>query len=177
MNRKEFIHVSSFGTAAFFFLGMGNLFGKVQNRLENSPIKPTETFEKEVVIIGSGYGGSVAALRLCEKNIPVTLLEMGLDWEKSGEKFSKMSNPGKSAAWLKTKSIAPFFNIFNLEKFTGALDRLDFEHIKIWTGRGVGGGSLVNGGMAVTPKKEYFKEIFPQFRYRKILLQIFSFGK
>ena len=173
MNRKEFIHVSSLGTAAFFFLGMGNLFGRNENPLETKKLLPAEILEKEVVIIGSGYGGSVAALRLCEKNIPVTLLEMGLDWEKSGEKFSKMSNPGKSAAWLKTKSIAPFFNIFNLEKFTGALDRLDFEHIKIWLGRGVGGGSLVNGGMAVTPKKEYFKEIFPNLDTEKFYSKYF----
>lgn len=161
MNRKEFLQISSLGTAAFFFLGMGNFFGSTPTSLLELEPKPTEISEKAVVIIGSGYGGSVAALRLCEKNIPVTLLEMGLNWEKSGEKFSTMINPGHSAAWLKTKTIAPFFNLFSLEKFTGALDRLDFEHIKIWLGRGVGGGSLVNGGMAVTPKKEYFREIFP----------------
>ena len=92
MNRKEFIQTSSLGIAAFFFLGSGNLFGKAQNPLETPSLKPTEMIDREVVIIGSGYGGSVAALRLCEKNVPVTLLEMGLDWEKSGEKFS--------ATWL-----------------------------------------------------------------------------
>lgn len=173
MNRKEFIQTSSLGIAAFFFLGSGTLFGKALNPLETPTSKPTETFNKEVVIIGSGYGGSVAALRLCEKNIPVTLLEMGLDWGKSGKKFSPMSNPGQSAAWLKTKSIAPFFNLFSLEKFTGALDRLDFEHIKIWVGRGVGGGSIVNGGMAVTPKKEYFKEIFPNLDTEKFYSHYF----
>ena len=173
MNRKEFIQTSSLGIAAFFFLGSGNLFGKAQNPLGTPSLKPTEMIDREVVIIGSGYGGSVAALRLCEKNIPVTLLEMGLDWEKSGEKFSAMSSPGHSAAWLKTKSIAPFFNLFKLEKFTGALDRLDFEHIKIWVGRGVGGGSLVNGGMAVTPKKEYFKEIFPNLDTEKFYSHYF----
>ncbi len=51
-------------------------------------------------------------------------------------------------------------NIFSLTPFTGTLDRLEFENINIWVGRGVGGGSLVNGGMAVTPKESYFKEIF-----------------
>ncbi|QBO58491.1 GMC family oxidoreductase N-terminal domain-containing protein [Chryseobacterium salivictor] len=173
MNRKEFIQTSSLGIAAFFFLGSGSLFGKSENRLERKPGRPSETFEKEVVIIGTGYGGSVAALRLTEKNIPVTLLEMGLNWEKSGKKFSPMINPGHSAAWLKTKTIAPFMNLFRLDKFTGALDRLDFEHIKIWLGRGVGGGSLVNGGMAVTPKKEYFKEIFPNLDTEKFYSHYF----
>jgi len=173
MNRKEFLEISSLGTAAFFFLGMGNFFGSSPSSLLELEPKPTEIIEKPVVIIGSGYGGSVAALRLCEKNIPVTLLEMGLNWEKSGEKFSTMINPGHSAAWLKTKTIAPFFNLFSLEKFTGALDRLDFEHIKIWLGRGVGGGSLVNGGMAVTPKKEYFREIFPTLDPEKFYSKYF----
>lgn len=173
MNRKEFLQISSLGTAAFFFLGMGNFFGSTPTSLLELETKPTEISEKAVVIIGSGYGGSVAALRLCEKNIPVTLLEMGLNWEKSGEKFSTMINPGHSAAWLKTKTIAPFFNLFSLEKFTGALDRLDFEHIKIWLGRGVGGGSLVNGGMAVTPKKEYFREIFPTLDTEKFYSKYF----
>lgn len=171
MNRKEFIQTSALGTAAFFFLGMGSFFGKdPQTHTEKLP---PVIIEKEVVIIGSGYGGSVAALRLCEKNIPVTLLEMGLDWEKSGKKFSTMIIPGHSAAWLKKKTIAPFFNLFPLEKFTGALERLDFEHIKIWVGRGVGGGSLVNGGMAVTPKKEYFKEIFPALDVEKFYSHYF----
>lgn len=171
MNRKKFIQTSSLGVAAFFFLGTGNLFAKSSLKIKKNeaPIM----IDKEVVIIGSGYGGSVAALRLCENNIPVTLLEMGLDWEKSGKKFSAMSNPGDSAAWLKTKSIAPFFNLFRLEKFTGALDRLDFDHIKVWVGRGVGGGSLVNGGMAVTPKKEYFQEIFPDFDTDRFYSQYF----
>lgn len=161
MNRKEFIQTGTLGIAALFFLGTGTLLGDYTQPA--SQIFPHHSIiaEKEVVIIGTGYGGSVAALRLCEKGIPVTMLEMGLNWGKSGKKFSSMINPGHSAAWLKTKTIAPFFNLFNLEKFTGALDRLDFEHIKIWVGRGVGGGSLVNGGMAVTPKKEYFQEIFP----------------
>lgn len=121
----------------------------------------SEKAEYEIIIIGSGYGGAVAALRLCEKGHKVTMLEMGLNWEKSGEKFSPMKHPGHSAAWLREKTIAPFMNVFSLEKFTGALDRWDFENIKIWMGRGVGGGSLVNGGMAVLPKKDYFSKVFP----------------
>ncbi|WP_228426521.1 hypothetical protein [Chryseobacterium carnipullorum] len=60
------------------------------------------------------------------------MLEMGLNWEKSGIPFSSMLKPGKSAAWLKKKTIAPFMNIFSLTPFTGTLDRMDFEHINIW---------------------------------------------
>ncbi len=155
MDRGTFIKTTTLGIGALFFLGTQNLFANSSSTInfieENHPI----------IIVGSGYGGAVAALRLCEAGKKVCMLEMGLNWEKSGIPFSKMQRPGKSAAWLRNKSIAPFFNLFSLEPFTGALDRLDFKDIKIWVGRGVGGGSLVNGGMAVLPKRDYFEEIFP----------------
>lgn len=155
MDRGTFIKTTALGIGAMFFLGtqniLANSFSNIETTEENHPI----------IIIGSGYGGAVAALRLCEAGKKVCMLEMGLNWEKSGIPFSKMQKPGKSAAWLKKQSIAPFFNLFSLEPFTGALDRLDFKDIKIWVGRGVGGGSLVNGGMAVLPKRDYFEEVFP----------------
>ncbi|MNU19372.1 Cholesterol oxidase precursor [compost metagenome] len=158
MNRKEFLRHSLLGMGALYFTSFSSvLFAK-----NNEAKVETENLEIDNVIIGSGYGGAVAALRLAEAGHEVTILEMGLNWEKSGEKFSPMISPGKSAAWLRTKTIAPFFNIFNTKKYTGTLDRWDFSNIKIWMGRGVGGGSLVNGGMAVLPKKDYFREIFPE---------------
>lgn len=108
-----------------------------------------------------GLGAIYAALRLCEKGKKVLLLEMGMDWSKPEHSYSSMIKPGKSAAWLKNRTIAPFMNVFPIKPYAGVLDRLDYDHIKIWLGRGVGGGSLVNGGMAVLPKRDYFEEIFP----------------
>lgn len=117
------------------------------------------------LIIGSGYGGAVAALRLTQAGHKATMLEMGLDWDKQNGAYKPYSNlitPKRNSTWLRTQTVAPMMNIshFN-KKFTGILDRMDFENIKIYAGRGVGGGSLVNGGMAVQPKQAYFKEIFP----------------
>lgn len=158
MDRKKFLITSTLGTAGLYFSNLNLLFGKNKN---SKKLMSNKSQKKSTIIIGSGYGGAVAALRLAEKGHKVCMLEMGLNWEKSGEKFSPMKKPGKSAAWLRKKTIAPFMNIFSLKPFTGALDRWDFDEIKIWMGRGVGGGSLVNGGMAVEPKKDYFKEVFP----------------
>lgn len=119
----------------------------------------------ENLVIGSGYGGAVAALRLTQAGKKVGMLEMGLDWEKEGGKhkpFSNLITPKNNSTWLRKSTQAPMMNIshFN-KKFTGVLARMDFENVKVYAGRGVGGGSLVNGGMAVQPKKDYFKEIFP----------------
>jgi len=157
MDRKKFIKTGILAISGFYFLST-DLFQAMQLKNDRHEEK---IIDAPIIIIGSGYGGAVSALRLCEAGKKVIMLEMGLNWEKSELPFSSMLKPGKSAAWLKKKTIAPFMNIFSLTPFTGTLDRIDFENINIWMGRGVGGGSLVNGGMAVTPKESYFKEIFP----------------
>lgn len=141
----------------------------------------TENNHIENLIIGSGYGGAVAALRLTQAGKKVTLLEMGLDFEKENGRFKPFSNmllPKKNSTWLRKRTIAPMMNmVFFNKKFTGVLDRMDFEHIKIYAGRGVGGGSLVNGGMAVQPKKEYFKEILPEMDDEKFWNTWFPLAK
>ncbi|MCQ9636795.1 GMC family oxidoreductase [Chryseobacterium sp. WG23] len=168
MNRKQFIKTSVLAVSGFYFL-QSDLFRAAERKDDQQ----NEIIEAPIVIIGSGYGGAVSALRLCEAGKKVVLLEMGLNWEKAGIPFSNLLKPGKSSAWLKKKSIAPFMNIFSLTPFTGTLDRLDFDHINIWVGRGVGGGSLVNGGMAVTPKENYFKEVFPHLNAEKFYSHYF----
>lgn len=151
MKRKDFIKLSSAAVASVF---IKDSFSSTIAALNRSNVT-------EVVIVGSGYGAAVTALRLAQKGIKCTIIEMGLDWGKSGIPYSTLLAPGKSSAWLRNTTIAPFGNFMYIDKFTGALDRLEYEHIKVYAGRGVGGGSLVNGGMAVVPKQNYFKEVFP----------------
>lgn len=172
MDRKHFIRTSLLAISGFYFI-QTDLF----QAAERKAAMREENTDVPIIIIGSGYGGAVSALRLCEAGKKVVLLEMGLNWEKAGIPFSNLLKPGKSSAWLKKKSIAPFMNLFSLTPFTGTLDRLDFEHISIWVGRGVGGGSLVNGGMAVTPKESYFKEVFPHLNAERFYNHYFPLVK
>lgn len=151
MNRKDFIRLSSVAAASVF---VKNSFSSTLDALNRNNVV-------DVAIVGSGYGAAVTALRLARKGVRSTIIEMGLDWSKSGIPYSSLLAPGKSSAWLRNTTIAPFGNYQIIEKFTGVLDRLEFDHIKVYAGRGVGGGSLVNGGMAVVPKQTYFKEVFP----------------
>ncbi|MDN6309403.1 MAG: GMC oxidoreductase [Psychroflexus sp.] len=161
MERRTFIKATSATSAGIM---ASHLFG--------ANLKMNHTEENiENLVIGSGYGGAVAALRLTQTGQKVVMLEMGLDWEKKAGKYKPFSNlitPKRNSTWLNKTTQAPMMNIarFN-KKFTGVLDRMDFKNIKIYAGRGVGGGSLVNGGMAVQPKKAYFKEIFPDLDVNK----------
>jgi len=123
-----------------------------------------------VLVIGTGYGGAVAALRLAQAGVDVEMVEMGMSWDtpgSDGKIFPKVTAPDKRAYWLRTKTKAPVSNFFgfpidaSIEKYTGVLDAEEFAGITVYQGRGVGGGSLVNGGMAVTPKRERFSSILP----------------
>lgn len=123
-----------------------------------------------VLIIGTGYGGAVAALRLAQAGVNVEMVEMGMSWDtpgSDGKIFAKVTSPDKRAYWLRTKSKAPVSNFFGfpidstIPKYTGILDAEEFAGITVYQGRGVGGGSLVNGGMAVTPQRSRFGSILP----------------
>jgi cholesterol oxidase len=137
------------------------------------PAKPLgELGRVPVVIVGTGYGGAVAALRLAEQGIDVIMIEMGQLWTQpaaDGRIFSKTLGPDKRAMWFKTKTEAPLKTFMNLdvinskiEPYAGVLDRINYPGMSVYAGRGVGGGSLVNGAMAVTPRRSYFEEILPE---------------
>ncbi|MFF3618698.1 GMC oxidoreductase [Streptomyces sp. NPDC002467] len=122
------------------------------------------------LVIGTGYGGSVAALRLAEAGVDVQMIEMGMDWVtpgSDGKVFPKVTSPDYRSFWLRTRTKAPLSNFLgfpidkDVPKYTGILDAEDFAGITVYQGRGVGGGSLVNGGMAVTPKRANFQSVLP----------------
>lgn len=124
----------------------------------------------QALVIGTGYGGSVAALRLAQAGVAVEMVEMGMAWDtpgSDGKIFCNLTSPDQRSFWLRTQTKQPvnYFLGFPIDRgipsYTGVLDAEDFAGITVYQGRGVGGGSLVNGGMAVTPKQENFGAILP----------------
>ncbi|WP_405683672.1 GMC oxidoreductase [Streptomyces sp. NBC_00057] len=122
------------------------------------------------LVIGTGYGGSVAALRLAQAGVDVHMIEMGMAWDTpgpDGKIFANTTQPDNRSYWLRTKTKQPLSNFLgfpidkDISRYTGILDAEEFGGITVYQGRGVGGGSLVNGGMAVTPKRENFGAILP----------------
>ncbi|MEJ2854154.1 MULTISPECIES: GMC oxidoreductase [unclassified Saccharothrix] len=123
------------------------------------------------VVVGSGYGAAVSALRLGEAGIRTLVLEMGQRWDTpgpDGKVFCGMLFPDHRSMWFKDRTEAPvngvlFLDLANrpIRRHAGVLDRVNFPGMGVYVGRGVGGGSLVNGGMAVTPDRDYFTRQFP----------------
>jgi len=102
----------------------------------------------DVVVIGSGFGGSVAALRLAEKGYKVCVLEAGARFEDKD--FPKTS-------WRVHKFLfAPRLGFKGIQRIHKLPD------VFILCGAGVGGGSLVYANTLYQPSDDYFND--PQWR-------------
>ncbi|WP_449657832.1 GMC oxidoreductase [Streptomyces cellostaticus] len=133
--------------------------------------EPAAVDNATAIVVGSGYGGAVAALRLGQAGIRTLVLEMGRLWNTAGSDgkvFCSTSAPDQRSMWFRTRTEAPLATFLwldlvnkDISAYPGVLDRVHYDHMSVYVGRGVGGGSLVNGGMAVTPLKSYFAEQFP----------------
>jgi len=103
----------------------------------------------DVLIIGSGFGGSVSALRLCEKGYRVGILE-------AGRRFHEKDFPKTS--WRLNKFL--FFPRLGL---TGLQRIHALPNVLILAGAGVGGGSLVYANTLYRPTEKYFVD--PQWSH------------
>ena len=99
--------------------------------------------EFDVVIIGSGFGGSVSALRLTEKGYRVAVLE-------AGRRFRDEDFP-KNSWHLRSFLFAPRLRCFGI--FRMSLVRNAF----ILSGAGVGGGSLVYAQTLYMPGESFYR--------------------
>ncbi|CAM4184523.1 GMC oxidoreductase [Flavobacterium weaverense] len=100
-------------------------------------------YDFDYIIIGSGFGGSVSALRLSEKGYKVLVVEKG-KWYKPND-FAKTN--WNLRKWLWFPSI----------KFFGIMKMSIFRHVVIISGTGVGGGSLVYANTLPVPKTSFYK--------------------
>ena len=94
------------------------------------------------IIIGSGFGGSVSAMRLAEKGYDVLVLEMGKEYK--AKDFPKNNWKLAKFFW------SPMMRWFGFQRLTF------FKNVFILSGVGVGGGSLVYANTHMFPPDEFF---------------------
>jgi cholesterol oxidase len=97
----------------------------------------------DYVIIGSGFGGSVSALRLSEKGYKVLVIEKG-KWFGEND-FPKTNWNLKKWLWLPKLGLNGIFKMTFL------------NHVTVLSGVGVGGGSLTYANTLPIPKSAFFK--------------------
>lgn len=105
-------------------------------------------FDHDAIVIGSGFGGAVAACRLAEAGMKVLVLERGRRWTPD-------TYPRKPTDdWLWNQDQPQLFN--------GWADLRTFSDMWVAAGAGVGGGSLIYANVSVEAKPEVFDHRWPQ---------------
>ena len=101
-------------------------------------------FDFDYIVVGSGFGGSVSALRLAEKGYSVAVIERGKRWRT--EDFPRTNWNVRKFLW------APMLRCFGIQAITLLRD------VMVLHGCGVGGGSLVYANTLLVPPDEVFED-------------------
>ncbi|GAA4487085.1 GMC oxidoreductase [Rhodococcus olei] len=120
---------------------------------------------RTAIVIGSGFGGAVAALRLGQAGFITTVLERGRRWpiDPGGNTFATFDAPDGRAAWFSTRPpINPLTQYQSIPRYAGVVEEIQGNGIMSVHGAGVGGGSLVFGAYTVQPRRRDFEQIFPR---------------
>lgn len=117
----------------------------------------------DTIIIGSGFGGAVSALRLAQAGIQTTVLERGFQWPRSPSRdiFTQDTLPDGRGFWFRDASKTVFgLPGLPIDSFGGVMDVTEYDHIDVWRSACVGGGSVVFTGAMPQPPRGYFDAIF-----------------
>ncbi|MEN8653835.1 GMC family oxidoreductase [Streptomyces sp. 21So2-11] len=101
-------------------------------------------YDYDVIVVGSGFGGAVSALRLTEKGYRVGVLE-------AGRRFTRESLP-KSSWDIKNYLWAPALGLFGIQRVHL------LGNVMVLAGAGVGGGSLNYANTLYVPPAPFFED-------------------
>ncbi|MFH8881537.1 GMC oxidoreductase [Streptomyces californicus] len=108
------------------------------------PAEDDAAYDYDVLVVGSGFGGAVTALRLTEKGYRVGVLE-------AGRRFTRETLPKNS--WdIKNYLWAPALGLFGLQRIHL------LGNVMVLAGAGVGGGSLNYANTLYVPPAPFFED-------------------
>lgn len=157
-SRRDFLRITALGAGAAVASGALGRFGALAAYGAVPGLAG-----KTAVVIGSGFAGAVAALRLGQAGVQVTVLERGRRWDvnEAGTTFCPINEPDGRAAWFSDHPNIGTLRHLTIPRYAGLVDRTEGDGIGAITGVGVGGGSLVVGTFMPQPRRAGFESVYP----------------
>jgi cholesterol oxidase len=131
----------------------------------------------EAIVVGSGYGGGVSALRLAQAGVSTLIVEKGRFWntpDADGKRFSRMLPADTRAGWFSSvpPSLVSSYQGVSIDEVAahvpspqpvqaGVCQKTSHGAHEVFRGIGVGGGSLVNAAIAAIPTQIQVRQAFP----------------
>src|ERR1700743_3882023 len=129
------------------------------------------------IVVGSGYGGGVSALRLGEAGVETLILEKGRLWntaDTDGKRFSRMLPADNRAGWFTSvpPSLVSSYRGVSVEDVAkhapspqpvqaGICEKVVQGAHTVFRGVAVGGGSMINAAIAAIPTPDQVRAAFP----------------
>jgi cholesterol oxidase len=142
------------------------------------------------IVVGSGYGGGVSALRLGQAGVETLILEKGRLWDAAdsdGKRFTRMLPADTRAGWFSDvpPSLVSSFQGISVDQVAknapsaqpvqaGICDKSVHGAHNVFRGIAVGGGSMVNAAIAAIPTPAQIQESFPDIgvsQFMKIYIE------
>ncbi len=147
--------------------------------------RPDNRAHYDAIVVGSGYGGGVSALRLAQAGVDTLVLEKGRFWnspDSDGKRFSRMLPADTRAGWFSDvpPSLVPSYQGISVADVArnapspqpvqaGVCQKVTHGAHQVYRGIGVGGGSLVNAAIAAIPTVSQVGEAFPDIDAQQFL--------
>lgn len=178
LSRRRFLG-ASLGVAVGAAVGAGFV------ELRNRPSAGISRAHFPAIVVGSGYGGGVSALRLGQAGVQTLILEKGRHWntpDDDGRRFTRMLPADTRAGWFTDvpPSLVPSYMGVSVEQVAknnpspqpvqaGICDKSEHGAHSVFRGVGVGGGSLINAAIAAVPTVDQVRAAFPDIPAEEFL--------
>ena len=169
LSRRRFL-----GAAAGIAVGaLGAGAVELSRFAASTPLRP----HYRAIVVGSGYGGGVSALRLGQAGIDTLILERGRWWntaDADGKRFSRMLPADNRAGWFTSvpPSLVSSYRGVSVEDVAkhapspqpvqaGICEKIVHGAHTVFRGAAVGGGSMINAAIAAIPTSAQVQAAFP----------------